>query len=545
MLMQFSAIALLVFAILVNPLALATEAQQRRIDAIFAAYDQANSPGCAVGVIQDGNFTYRKAFGMGSLELGVPLTSQSIFYMGSVSKQFTAASIVLAAEQGFLSLDDDVRKFLPELPDYGHKITLRQMLHHTSGFRDFLELLEFSGRHAEDLHSKEELIDLIVRQNGLNNVPGEKFLYSNTNYFLLGEIVRRATGKTLAAFADENIFHPLGMQHTRFYDNHSVVLPGRVSAYDRAGGDHFNVDWSTNFETVGAGGLMSNVDDLLLWDRNFYANKLGKGSLIKELQRPGSLNDGQRVSYALGLELDTYRGLPIVDHSGALFGYRAGILRFPQQKFTVVCLCNLATVSVTNLSRRTADVFLEGSLQDGAAAPLPSGAHFPDPTPFAGKYLDTQNHFLYSFTVVDGNLMAWGENLPRIGANRFKDLGNGTITFEDSPAGMNATLVMDGQTFFDGHKVADLHLNEEAMRSFIGSYKSTELDATYRLSVVAGNLLLRVNWEPQLVLSPVAQDEFEGEDFRTLVFHRDANRRINGFSLSSVNARNIIFKRID
>jgi CubicO group peptidase (beta-lactamase class C family) len=157
------------------------------VDQIFGAYDKATSPGCALGVIQDGNFIYRKGYGMASLELGVPLSPQSVFYMGSVSKQFTAAGVVLAAEQGFLSLDDDVRKYVPELPDYGHAITLRQMLHHTSGFRDFLTLLYLSGRHDSDLHSKEEMIALIVRQKGLNNVPGDEFVYSNTNYFLLGE----------------------------------------------------------------------------------------------------------------------------------------------------------------------------------------------------------------------------------------------------------------------------------------------------------------------------------------------------------------------
>jgi hypothetical protein len=305
------------------------------------------------------------------------------------------------------------------------------------------------------------------------------------------------------------------------------------------------VDWSTNYETVGAGGLMSSVDDLLLWDRNFYSNTLGKGTLVKELQSPGFLNNGKQVGYALGLALDTYRGLPIVEHSGALFGYRAGILRFPQQKFTVVCLCNLATASITNLSHRVADVFLEDKFQPGAETNLPPGSHFPDPTPFVGRYLDTQNHFLYSFTVVNGNLMAWGENLPRIGANQFKDLGNGSITFDDSPGGTRATLVMDGQTFFDGRKIEDLHLSEGAIRSFIGSFRSKELDATYHLSARAGNLVLRVNWEPQLVLSPVAQDEFESGDFGTLVFHRDANHRIRGFSLFTVNARNIAFEKVN
>jgi CubicO group peptidase (beta-lactamase class C family) len=196
--------------------------------------------------------------------------------MGSVSKQFTAAAVVLAAEQGFLSLDDDVRKYVPELPDYGHVVTLRQMLHHTSGFRDFLTLISLSGRDVSDFNSSEEILKFIVRQRGLNNVPGNEWIYSNTNYFLLGVVVKRATKKSLAEFSAENIFRPLGMSHTLFYDDHTLVMPGRVAAYDSGDHDTFRVDWSTTYDIVGGGGLMSTVDDLILWDRNFYSNRLEK-----------------------------------------------------------------------------------------------------------------------------------------------------------------------------------------------------------------------------------------------------------------------------
>src|SRR3984885_11748799 len=172
----------------------------RKIDQFFTTFNQPGSPGCSAGVIRNGNFVYKKSFGYASLELGVPLRPESVFYMGSVSKQFTATSIVLAAEQGYLSLDDDVRKYLPELPDYGRRITLRQMLHQTSGFRDFLDLVFISGRNAADA-SPAEILNLIARQKGLNNVPGAEWVYSNSNYFLLGEVIRRATGKSLAHFA--------------------------------------------------------------------------------------------------------------------------------------------------------------------------------------------------------------------------------------------------------------------------------------------------------------------------------------------------------
>src|SRR5260370_27081097 len=225
--MRFAAIATTCPAFVIEFPALAAQVSPQRVDRTFAAYDKPGSPGCALGVIRDVNFIYRKAYGAASLELGVPLSPQSVFYMGSVSKQFTAASVVLAAEQGFLSLDDSVRRYIPELPDYGHAITLRQMLHHTSGFRDFETLLYLSGRQGSDLHSKDEMIDLIARQKGLNNVPGDDFIYSNTNYFLLGEVVNRATKKSLAEFAAENIFQPLGMVHTRFYDDHTSALRNR------------------------------------------------------------------------------------------------------------------------------------------------------------------------------------------------------------------------------------------------------------------------------------------------------------------------------
>jgi CubicO group peptidase (beta-lactamase class C family) len=548
--MRFAFVAALAAALLVAVPAFSEDKAQPKIDKIFAAFDKPNSPGCAVGVIRGGNFIYRKGYGMGSLELGVPLSSQSIFYMASVSKQFTAASVVLAAEQGFLSLNDDVRKYIPELPDYGHVITLRQMLHHTSGFRDFETLMFLSGLELSDLHSRGEMLDLITRQKGLNNIPGEEWIYSNTNYFLLAEVIRRATKKSLAEFAAENIFRPLGMAHTRFYDDHSLVMPGRVAAYDPAGEGKFLVDWSTNFDTVGPGGLMSSVDDMLLWDRNFYENTLGKGTLLKEMQARGALNNGNETDYGLGLELSTYRGLPTVGHDGALFGYRTGILRFPEQRFAVLCLCNLSSADPSNLVRKVADVYLEKSLQaEPGAAPAPNQSGLPDPSLFAGKYLDPKKHFVYSFTVAGGNLMAWGGNLRRVGANQFKDLGTGTITFESSGGGMKATLLTDGGIFFAGNRVEAPHLGQADLAAYAGSYKSTELDAIYELSIDLsigqGRLLLGIRGNRPQELTAIAPDEFESEDFGTVVFRRDTNRRVRGLSVFTVNARDVKFERVD
>lgn len=530
--------------------AFAADANQPAVDKLFAAYNKANSPGCSLGVIQDGNFVYRKAYGMGNLELGVPLSSESVFYMASVSKQFTAAAVVLAAEQGFVSLDDDVRKYIPELPDYGHVITLRQMLHHTSGLRDFEALLYLSGQRISDPHSKDEMMQLIARQRGLNNIPGDEWIYSNTNYFLLAEVVSRATKKSLAEFSAENIFKPLGMAHTRFYDDHTLVVPGRVPAYDPGVGGKFLVDWSTSFDLVGPGGLMSSVDDLLFWDRNFNENKIGKKSFLKEMQTRGVLNNGAETDYAFGLELGTYRGLPIVEHSGGLFGYGTEILRFPDQRFTVVCLCNLSSAgdSVTDLAREVADIYLEKAMSPKAGAiQSPGDRDFPDPSLFAGKYLDPQKHFVYSFTASGDSLIAWGARLPRVGPNQFKDLGTGTITFESSAGGMQATLITDGETFFAGKRIEAPHLGDADLATYIGQYRSAELDVTYTLSVSQGNLMLQnnhSNWNPPLKQSPVAQDEFESPEFN-IVFQRDANHRVCGLTVFTIRARNVGFEKVN
>jgi CubicO group peptidase (beta-lactamase class C family) len=500
---------------------------KRRVDQIFAAYDKSDSPGCALGVIQNGNFVYRKAYGMGSLELGVSLSPQSVFYMGSVSKQFTAASIVLAAEQGFLSLDDNVRKYIPELPNYGRPITLRQMLHHTSGLPDVLSMLGISGRNLEDLYPTAELMDLVTRQKALNFNPGDEYLYSNANYFLLAEVVKRSTKKSLPEFAAENIFTPLGMAHTRFYDDYTLVVPGRVAAYRRGENGHFLVDWSTNYDIIGGGGLMSSVDDLLLWDRNFYENKLGKGTLVKEMLTPGVFNNGKQNNYALGLVMSSYRGLPIVEHGGANFGYRTEILRFPQQRFSVIALCNSSSAEPDSLTRKVADIYLEKALQP-ARTPVTL-----DASVFAGKYFETRTHYLTSFSVEKGNLILEGHILQPIESNRFEDpIIGGTVEFSGSNGVMKATVSYNNAVTFAGTRIKDLQLDQTALAPYAGVYKSSELDATYTLSVERGNLMLRTNWNPAVKLQPIVQNEFSGGGM-TLVFRKDNTNHVSGLSVFS------------
>ena len=522
--------------------ALAADPTAQKVDQLFTAFATPGSPGCSVGVIRNGNFVYKRSFGYASLELGVPLTPESVFYIASVSKQFTAASVVLAAEQGYLSLDDDIRKYLPELPDYGHPVTLRQMLHHTSGFRDFFDIIALSGGNPAEI-APADILKVIARQKGLNNVPGAEWNYSNSNYFLLAEVVQRATGKSLARFAAENIFEPLGMKHTLFFDDNTLVVPNRVAAYDPGKNGKFLVDWSTSYDLVGGGGLMSTVDDLLLWDRNFSANKLGKGTLVQQLESHGLLNNGNYINYAMGLTLGEYRGQATAEHNGANFGYRSEYLRFPHQQFSVIVLCNLSSASPVNLAHRVADLYLEGDLAPGGAPRVSS--ELPGPEAFAGTYVDPRTKTIYKFTVEGGNLVGWGEALQRVAANQYYDLQGDVMTFDSKNGVMHLSLPIPGQLYFSGDRSQPLQPSAAELSRFTGNFLSEELDTTYTLSVEGGHLTVKVPNNPPIPLNAASPDEFYSSDLGDLVFHGDVGHHLSAFTLSTQTSRGIIFKRLN
>lgn len=525
------------------------------VDKIFPAYDKPASPGCSLGVIRDGSFVYRRGYGEGSLELAVPLTSESVFYMGSVSKQFTAASIVILEHRGLLSLDDDVHKYIPELPDYGHPITLREMLHHTSGFRDYLGLLTLSGRDVADVYTFSELLDLVTRQKGLNFTPGDKYSYSNTNYLLLAEVVHRVSKEPLSEFAQKNIFQPLHMTHTRFFDARTEVVPGRVAAYEPGPKGDFLVDWSTNFDRVGDGGLMSSVDDLLRWDQNFYDDKLADGSIMKELQVRGRLNSGKEIHYALGLQISDYRGLPTVEHGGNLFGYNTELLRFPKQRFTVICLCNVASANAEGLARRVADLYLASDFTSETGPPVATGVAATrsafDPAPYAGSYEDASHDGVRNFVARNGRLgLQQGTSvIPMIPVSlgRFTLSLNSpddvNVAFGARGTKMQATFTEAGEDELVLTRVDTVRLSAEDLLQYAGNYTSTELHTEYRFTVEQMQLVLHNGWSPPLPLSPLARDEFNAEDFLTLVFTRDPRGKISGFEVFKQRAKGIIFTR--
>lgn len=335
-----------------------TEATDK-VDALFERWDRVDSPGAALGIFQDGRIVYARGYGAANLEYNIPIMPQTVFRVGSVSKQFTAMCIALLAEQGKLSLDDDIRQHLPEMQEYIPPVTIRHMIHHTSGIRDYLVLQALAGRSGGYFYTSPEVIDLLARQRGLDFKPGEKYSYSNSGYFLLAEIVKRASGVTTREFAKRYIFDPLRMTSTHFHDDINEIVKNRASGYLLIAEGGFKIHM-TQLDMIGDGGIYTTVDDFFKWDQNFYTNKLGNGSkdLIDLVLTTAQLNDGKEIDYAFGIVVNEYRGLKSISHAGSFVGYQAHYIQFPNQKFSVVILSNLGSFEPDRIAMKIADVYL-------------------------------------------------------------------------------------------------------------------------------------------------------------------------------------------
>ncbi len=330
------------------------------IDSIFASYARAGGPGCAVGVYQNDKTTFARGYGLANITNEVPITPMTRFTIGSVSKQFTAASIALLVRAGKLSLDDDVRKYVPELVDYGTPIKIRHLVHHTSGLRDFWELVDLAGMRPDDGYTVNDMLALAAKQKGLNFPPGSEYRYSNTGYLVMGIVVQRVTGQSLRSFADSAIFKPLGMNETLFLDDHNEIVQRRAMAYSPSG-----TSWKINVwnnDLVGQGGIVTSLADLQKWDENFYTGKLGGTEFVELVQTTEPLSGGGKNDYAFGLTVQTYRGQRLVEHTGATGGYRAAIFRFPAQHTSFAMMCNVSTANTTALALGMADIVLDAQL---------------------------------------------------------------------------------------------------------------------------------------------------------------------------------------
>jgi len=529
-----------------------------KVDQVFAQFDKPDSPGCALAVIKEGQVIYKRGYGMSNLEYGIPISPSSIFHIASISKEFTAMSIVMLANQGKLSLDDDVRKHVPEVPDLGERITIRHLIHHTSGLRDQWSLLELAGWREDDVITEGDILDLVSRQKALNFKPGEEHLYSNTGYTLLAIIVKRVSGQSLREFADANIFKPLGMTRTHFHDDHTMIVKDRTSAYQPRKGGGLRVSIPV-FDTYGATSLFTTVEDMAKWDQNFVDKKVGGEAAMAQMLTPGVLNNGKKLTYAFGLTVGEYKGLKTVGHGGADAGYRSDFIRFPDQRFSLVCLCNFSRSNPAMLTRRVADIYMADQLkpaqpkEKAKTVAAASTGEKPTDQELAGKagsYYARQREETIRLEFKDGKLTANigpGLQLLPVSKDRFQVVGAPIqLTFEGASNGHPQRML----AFGEGEKEPITYEYVEVAKptpaqlaEYAGNYYSEELDTRYTVILKDDRLVIRRRKFEDTSLTPTFTDAFSNSDFGRLRFIRDSAKRVSGFELNAGRVRHLQFSK--
>lgn len=529
-----------------------------KVDALFSRWDKSDSPGCALAIIQDGKIIYKKGYGMANLELDVPISPSSVFYIGSTSKQFVAMCIALLAREGKLSLDDDIRKYIPEMPDYGSPITIRHLLHHTSGIRDYLELVGIigglNGKRMDEMigiYHQSDSRALIARQKELNFKPGEKFLYSNSCYLLLAEIVGIVSDSSLREYADAKIFKPLGMANTHFHDDYTELIKHRATGYYPEGKGKYRLFLST-FDCVGSGGLFSSVEDLYLWDQNFYHHKVGGKEAHDMMHTRGKLNNGEELDYAFALMIDEYKGLKTVRHGGALGGYRAELLRFPEQRFSVICLSNLSSFAPSGLCNQVADIYLADELageEPEKEQELKPASVNPDLFDgYAGKY-QLDMGLVITISRENDKLFAIAQGQPKIelipvSETTFlvKILDAKLAFHRDDSGNVNTIVISQAGTDLKGKRIEHVSFDPSQLSEYEGEYYSDELDVAFTLTVKEDKLCFVAPNAPENRLRILRQDEFAGDGFK-IAFLRDDSKNVTAFTLSTGRVKNLKFIR--
>jgi CubicO group peptidase (beta-lactamase class C family) len=530
--------------------------QLRKVDSLFQKV-QFNHPGYIVGIIKDGRLIYAKGFGAANLEDSMPLGPASEFYMGSASKQFTAACLLYLVEKGKISLGDDIRKYLPEMRDYGTRITVGNLLHHTSGIREYSSLLLFGGHNTsfEEVINNVDIYRLLCRQQGLNFKPGSKYLYSGGGYILLARIIEKVSGTTLRKFADSILFKPLRMEHTFFSDDHGEVIAGRIQSYAPAGTTYRQ--YLKLFDFVGDGGLFSSIDDLAKWDGAFYHDNLGISDFAHKMYQTVALTNGSPIGYAWGLNIGEYHGLNTTEHGGFMLGYDSELLRFPDQHFTVIVLSNArGQTGSGTIAYQIADLFLSALYQSVVPPPAVPKArlklYLEEAKKLEGAYWNADEnraiHIDYSGdTLFFNNLHGWRPQLIALARDTFQIKGSGMdLSFFKG----HMYLINPGAPIETFEKFDDTPpQSQEELKKYTGTYYSPELQATYRFSVADHSFYLQINHNAPIPLFPATgRIRWNGSDrvwigFGEIRFISNWQNKLSGLNIGDSRVKGIYLRK--
>jgi CubicO group peptidase (beta-lactamase class C family) len=506
-------------------------------DTVFARWNSTHTPGCAVGVARGGEVLLTRGYGMADLESGTPITPETVLESGSVAKRFTATAVVLLALDGRLGLDDDVRRYIPELPEYGRIITIRHLLTHTSGLREWSSLVAVNGwPRGTRVHEQSDLLDFVFRQRVLNYPVGEYYSYTNSGYALAATLVERVSGMSFQEFSQQRIFAPLGMTHTRWRDDYTRLVPGRAQAY-RLGDDGWHL--LMPFENVvGPGGLLSTVGDWLIWNEALTNETLG-AAVVDSLTRQMRLTGGRQIPYALGLIVTSYRGVREISHSGSTAGYSTFLARYPDRgDLSIAVMCNAANAGAGSYAHVLADRLIEDFPRP---APLDTAAV--DASQFARYFGVYRNDRTHAPQGVDSSTVRRLRALPD---GWFWSRGGARWHFELSPEGTPTALRIaqsDGDTLRFTFMVAERWSPSiEQLRDFEGTYHSDEVDVSYGVRLRGDSLVIVRRAGIAATLRPVYRDAFTAED-GTVWFTRDRRGRVAAAHFSDSRLWDLVMEK--
>ncbi|WP_303316417.1 serine hydrolase domain-containing protein [Flavivirga abyssicola] len=516
----------------------------QKIEVLLNEYLIKNNPGIAISVVKDGNVIYKKNKGYSNLEHMIPITDSTKFVVGSISKQFTAFSILLLEDEGKLSIDDDITKYLPELNGLPYNITIRHFLNHTSGFRDNTDLNSLKGRTDLDCTSQTQMVNLLLRQKGLNFIPGSRFQYCNSGYVLLAEIVKRVSGMTFAKFAHKRIFKPLSMKNSLFLDDPSLVVKNKALSYVKQNNEYYYIP--INRSIVGSTGLYTTISDLSLWANNFDNPIIGSNSIFKKMETKSRLNDGEIIPYALGQELKIYKGLDVIFHGGGDAGYRSYLLRVPEHKLNIVVSGNFESFNPLNISYGLLDVFLSNYIKEPIKKERPNYTNKTlkkfegDYQVFPGLYitiLAEQDSLFFKSYGYDDKL-----KLPVSGKNEFEFPARAHSKLKFIKDSLNWHF----SDFYYPAKKVTLNPPKYAnidLQELKGIYKSDEVETSYEFIIKDNKLIATHNFNRDIELKPIDKDSFitDLSYISRIEFTRNSKGNIDGCKISGQNSYDVLF----
>lgn len=530
-----------------------------KVDELFTPWDGKDTPGASVAVVKDGDIIYKKGYGMANLEYDIPNSPSTVFHIASVSKQFTVFSILLLEKEGKLKLEDDIKKYIPEVPDFGKTITLRHLASHTSGMRDQWNLLSMAGWRMDDVITKEHVLKLVSKQKALNFNPGDEYFYCNTGFTLLAEVVARVSGQSFAAFTKANIFDPLQMTNTLFYDDHEKVVKNRAYSYYAENNGYKKSVLS--YANVGATSLFTTVEDLSQWSTNFSKLKVGNKEIVDKMNTLAVLNNGKEFGGALGQFVGKYKGLNEIQHGGADAGYRSYLTRFPDEDFSVIVFSNAAEFNSGGMAHKVVDIYLKDKIQ---TKPKEKVEETKEATAEVTVDENTLSSYVGDFELQPGFIItitkegeqlsakATGQStlpLKPLSATEFKVVGvEAQIEFVPN-GGEKIKLIklQQGGQLMDAPRVEGFDATAVKLSDFSGRFYSEELSTTYDFVVVDDQLVARHSRLSDFNLNPVKTDVFSGQAwfFGQVEFIRDGNNRITGCKVTNGRVRNLHFDKVD